>query len=90
MDVIKDQFSIAEHNRDRRMSSIDRNILLKPIAVDVTKWFLGATCGKEDLVPGDFAIDQKVSKRFGTIETSEQRKDFSDRSHLHLERKEWI
>jgi hypothetical protein len=52
------------------MSSIEKDVLLKPIAVNIAERLLGAACVKKNLIPGDFMLHQKVSKGIGTIKTS--------------------
>jgi hypothetical protein len=90
MDVIENLFLSVDEYGDRRMPSIDRNILLEPIAVNVAKWLLGSASGKQQLFTRNLAIDEKVPNGRGTVKARKNGKVLCNCYNLSLQGKIWI
>lgn len=72
------------------MSSIDGDVLIETIAVNVTEGFLGAACGEDELFARDFTLDEQGLDCGGAFKAGKDRVVFSDLGDCLLKGKIWI
>jgi len=81
MDVVENEFLLLNCNGDCGVPSVEGNVLLKAIMVDIAKWLFGTTCEESDLHTGNVLLDEKLPYSCGTVDAFKEAKaagDFSD------------
>jgi hypothetical protein len=87
IDVIKYPLLSINHDGNCGVLAIDGYILPKSIAIDIAKWLLTTTCGKEDLLSRNFLVDEEVPNGSTTVKTGKNWKVISDVCNLSFDRK---
>ncbi len=82
MNVVKNKFLPLNFNRDRLVPPVQRNILPKPIMVNIAKWFFCRPCKQTDLFARAVLSNQELPNCRCTLNTFKKLESTGDRCNL--------